>query len=71
MGNGSKDSQEGYMRMFREKKEKWILCNCSIISNSKRGKASEQAMRRKTVSNTPQWPLLQLFPPGSCLEFLQ
>jgi len=33
-------------------------------------KQAEQAIRSKSVSSTPPWPLLQLAPPGSCLGFL-
>jgi hypothetical protein len=30
------------------------------------GKQAEQAMRSKSVSSTPPWPLRQLWPSGSC-----
>ena len=33
-------------------------------------KQAEQAMGSKPVSSTPPWPLFQLLPPDSHLEFL-
>jgi hypothetical protein len=39
---------------------------CAISRLGSIGKQAGQAMRSKSVSNTPPWPLHQLLPPGSC-----